>query len=656
MDSHNNEDSTRLHNWQLFIDSLSEEVFIVDSNSYVILANTSACENFGHLNIEPYQYTFQNFHNSLWDNKSCPVREAIEQGKTITKTYQIDAKTTYQLIIAPCKDQQAQVKHLICSGTYTFNKKLWQNPPHKLDEKYKAQATLNSLRCTKIGSKNQLEQIQLQNHIKIIADQMAQAKTFQQGYQRVIKSVSEVLKVDFCGFMYINNQKSGKIKAAKINNVFYDSNINTLISQETINDFTTYIENNGLLKLCDLKATTLSFTNTLKQNNILSFMAIPLNYRGHLVGAIGLGYKNPTNWPEHKTDFTNTIGSIILHSFIQEETQEKLNLANESFRNIFENSSDAVFIVALNGSIIEVNRTSETLCGYSRKELQKKNVAELTKTENLDLAQMPFEIMQSHQMVFGTELLNTKGESIPIESREKIIRYKNELAILVIARDIRHRRELNKLMVQTIATTEEKERKRIAEGLHDDVGPLLSTLRIYTDLLQVPDLTRQEIKEYSTKMKEIINQSISTVRQVSRNLMPGVLTDFGLIEALTEFCDNLRQTGIIRINFDSDAKHYNLGDRIKNIIYGVIKELINNTIKHADASEINLIIKKTTDSFALKYTDNGIGVDIEKHLNSENQGLGLKNLLSKVNAISGKVTKLDINGFGIEIVIPINEN
>lgn len=250
-------------------------------------------------------------------------------------------------------------------------------------------------------------------------------------------------------------------------------------------------------------------------------------------------------------------------------------------------------------------------------------------------------------------MINRNGESIPVETREKMIRFQDKLSILIIARDVRHRREISKMMVQTISETEDKERQRIAEGLHDDVGPLLSTLRIYIDLLKSEELSEDEINEYAIKMNEIIHMAIETVREVSRNLMPGVLNDFGLIEALNDFCSKINKTGVIRINFDYDAKHYNLGNSIRNVIYTVIKELINNSIKHADASEILLSLKKKQSNLIITLQDNGIGFEMEKVIDQNKSGLGIKNLLSKVNAISGEIELLDNKGFGIKIKVPL---
>ncbi|MFO7863097.1 MAG: PAS domain-containing protein [Salinivirgaceae bacterium] len=527
--------------------------------------------------------------------------------------------------------------------------------PKTLKGTAKYRASVRPFRNPEFGSKRYFEQIRLQNYLSIIADQMAQSESFEDGYRVIAKSVADVLDLNLCGFLHTKHAGDMQVEAALLNNRFIDEETIKDVKQEGIDEFVKSLEDNGLLHIPCVADAPYNYKRFLLQEKIHSFVAIPLKYRSRFVGAMVLGMKDVYSWPEYKLDFASTVGSIVLQSFIQEEMRERLRRVNESFINIFENSSDAVFIVALNGQMLEVNRTAETLTGYSKKELQQKVVSDISKTENLDLAQMPFEMFQSHQMVFGTELIPRTGESIPVETREKMIRFDDELAILVLARDVRHRRELNRLMVQTIASTEDKERKRIAEGLHDDVAPLLSTLRIYIDLLQNAELSADEIAEYSIKMKEIIGQSISTLRQVSRNLMPGVLTDFGLVEAITDFCNKLRQTGIIRINFDTDAKHYNLDNKITNIIYSVVKELINNTIKHADASEINLELRASDKGVKVSFTDNGIGVDIEKHVNSANEGLGLKNMLSKVNAVSGKVTALQNDGFGVEIFFPVKK-
>ncbi len=506
------------------------------------------------------------------------------------------------------------------------------------------------------GSSEHFENLRLQNFLHIISEQMAQSDTVEEGYKKIVHSIKEVLGVNLVGFLHYNSLSELEIEASLLNGKFVQHVEPPEMQPDKIPYFTSLLKKEDIIYIPDVDKTDLLIKEDLLQENIKSFYAKPLKQKKKLAGVLVLGYPYAHEWNQNKVDFVNTISSIILQNLLQDKTRIKLRRINENFVNIFENSSDAVFIVSLNGEIIEVNHTAETLTGYSKEELLKKNVADISKAENLDLAQLPYEMLQSHQMIFGTELKPRRGEPISIETREKMIRFHDKLSILVIARDVRHRRELSRMMVQTISETEDRERKRIAEGLHDDVGPLLSTLRIYIDLLRNEKLSDEEIEDFSHKMNDIINQAITSVREVSRNLMPGVLNDFGLVEAIKDFCNKITQTGIIRINFEPAAKYYNLEDKLKNIIYSVTKELVNNSIKHADASEINMQLNNTDNGIQLLYKDNGIGLDLKKQIDENYKGLGIKNLLNKVNAVSGKVSTLDERGFCIKIFFPFGNN
>jgi PAS domain S-box-containing protein len=499
----------------------------------------------------------------------------------------------------------------------------------------------------------QFENLRLQNYLYAITEEFAQADTNEKGYKLMVSMINEVLKTNLCGILHFKSKDQFLIESALLNQKYYTKIEPILKDPEIIPYFTRQLIINDEIKINDINKTKVIYKKELLKTGTKSFYVLTLKHNLRLVGAIMLGFPKQNKWTSNHINFIKTIGSIVLHTILQDEISEKVRRVNENFLNIFESSSDAVFIVQLNGRIIEVNRAAETLTGYTKKELTNKNVSDISKSENLNISQMPFEMLQSHQMIFGTEVINRNNESIAVETREKIIRFQDKLSVLVIARDVRHRREINKMMVQTISETEDKERQRIAEGLHDDVGPLLSTLRIYIDLLKNEELNEKEIEEYAVKMNEIIHQAIETVREVSRNLMPGVLKDFGLVEALEDFCSKINKTGVLRINFDYDAKHYNLENSIRSVIYTVIKELINNSIKHADASEVILSIKKDEESLYILVQDNGIGFDMKKLINQNTSGLGIKNLLSKINAISGEIEVLNTKGFGIKIKIPI---
>ena len=525
---------------------------------------------------------------------------------------------------------------------------------NELNQATQFEVTVTPIEYPQYGSREYYENLRLQNYIYIITQQIAQSGSITEGYHQLLHSVIEVLGSNFCGLLHFAADQEFSVKAALLNGIFYNDERISEKERKQIRLIARYIKKQEIINISDVSNSDLDFKEVLIENNIHAFLSFPLKHQKRRVGAFIIGFSHPYEWLENRIDFVKIIGSIILQNFLQQETREKLRRINENFVNIFDNSSDAVFIVSLNGEILEANHTAEILTGYNKLELLKKNVSEISKAENLDLAQVQYEMLQSQQMIFGTELIPRQGDNIPVETREKMIRYQGKLTILVIARDVRHRREINRMMVQTISETEDRERQRIAEGLHDNVGPLLSTLRIYIDLLKNAELTEEEIEDYSVKMNEIINQTIDTVREVSRNLMPGVLNDFGLKDAISDFCQKINKTGVIRIDFDYDVNSLAPDNHLRNVIYSLVKELINNSIKHAEASEIKVQVSEVDDGLQVMVKDNGIGVDVERQLSKNFKGLGLKNILSKINANSGKVSILDTDGFGLQIIFPLH--
>lgn len=635
-----------IKSWQDFIDTLTEDIVIIDKRYKVIMANLAAREHFGFNELQCGQLSCQRFFSSICDNcDDCPVKKAIAQTNATLARKSSSPEVIYELHSRLFNPHVFEEHWVICTGKQIIQKS-------DANQKKKINNAISPLKNPDVDGTAYFENLRLHNYLYIIAEHLAQSSSPAEAYQKIVYSITEVLGVNLCGFLHLDAANELQIEAALLNNQFYHKENRSDLYQEKAAYFVNILKNESLIHIADVRRSEMLFQPLLLDSGIYSFLAYPLKHGKRLIGVFVLGYACTYQWPDNKIDFVKIIGSIVLQNLLQQETREKLKRLNENFINIFENSSDAVFIVELNGQIIEVNHTAEVLTNYSKQELIQKNVSDISKAENSDLSQMPFEMLQSHQMIFGTDLMPRQGDPIPVETREKLIRYEDKLRIVVIARDVRHRRELNRMMVQTISETQDRERKRIAEGLHDDVGPLLSTLRIYIDLIKNEQLSAPEFDEYSDKMNDIINQAIDGVREVSRNLMPGVLNDFGLVEAIEDFCQKINKTGIVRISFDHDIKTYTLEDKIKNIIYSVIKELINNSIKHANASEINIIMETVNTNLKVIFKDNGQGLNIEKQLDYNNKGLGIKNLMSKINSVAGKVNIIAEKGFGIEFFIP----
>lgn len=199
----------------------------------------------------------------------------------------------------------------------------------------------------------------------------------------------------------------------------------------------------------------------------------------------------------------------------------------------------------------------------------------------------------------------------------------------------RERKRSERRLMRAVIQTEERERRRFAKDLHDGLGPLLSAAR-----MSITALLQHERDGHSKDVLEnanlVINDAISSIKEISNNLSPHVLINFGLASAIKNFAFKISQAKPITINFDTkltDADRFDTN--IEVVLYRATCELINNTIKHADATSINISLQKAQRTIVIKYDDNGKGFDTEKLQNTAETGMGLSNISSRVNSING---------------------
>ncbi|HBF19325.1 MAG: hypothetical protein CMI36_01675 [Owenweeksia sp.] len=196
----------------------------------------------------------------------------------------------------------------------------------------------------------------------------------------------------------------------------------------------------------------------------------------------------------------------------------------------------------------------------------------------------------------------------------------------------------------------ESERSRIALDLHDEVGALLSTVKLYMSYPATAESHTEKEESIRIKAQEMLDDAVHKLRSISRNLSPENLKLFGLISALNEQCIMLEESGAMAIYFNHNLKQ-RLGLEVETHVYRIIQELLNNTIKHAKATEIRLQLTHTSSRLTIDYSDNGIGFDPQ--LKATAQSLGLTSLTSRVQILSGEIEINSEPGQGVHIKITI---
>ncbi len=211
--------------------------------------------------------------------------------------------------------------------------------------------------------------------------------------------------------------------------------------------------------------------------------------------------------------------------------------------------------------------------------------------------------------------------------------------------------EYQRKLLQATLESQEKERKRLASELHDSVGAMLSATKLNLNFLKsLGDDT--ETKQSLDETKGMIDETIDTVRRISKDLLPSSLEKFGLVEALKEFCDKI-STPKTEVIFQNDDKQLSLKKEQELPLYRLVQEIVNNALKHADAKSVIISINQDP-RFSLVITDNGKGFDVQATKKDINKGVGLYNIENRVNMLRGQVELTSVLGQGTtyKVVIP----
>lgn len=207
--------------------------------------------------------------------------------------------------------------------------------------------------------------------------------------------------------------------------------------------------------------------------------------------------------------------------------------------------------------------------------------------------------------------------------------------------------EYQKALLEATVKSQENERERIAKDLHDGVGVMLSTAQLYMDQLveDTPGLAEKE----KTKVYELLEDSIQTVRQISGNLRPVILRNLGLAEAVNTLCQTVGNAGGLAIELKDDYEE-KLDSQRELVIYRILQELLANTIRHAEASTVRVMLIGKSQHFCLVYEDDGKG--FSSPYKNASGGLGIKNIESRVQILGGQMT-LEQPAKGMKMVIEI---
>jgi len=200
--------------------------------------------------------------------------------------------------------------------------------------------------------------------------------------------------------------------------------------------------------------------------------------------------------------------------------------------------------------------------------------------------------------------------------------------------------------------SQEEERQRIASQLHDDVCSKLGVMHLTFHRLRRTETSNGQYTEMCDEINDLIGETLGITRRISHELVPPTLEGFGLVEAIEELCEQIRNTGAVDIRFTHDVSRAELSDVSTELnLFRIVQELANNSLKHAEASFIKVELSKEEDFIQLHYSDNGVGFDVKK---AQSKGLGLKNIYNRAKMVGATVqlSSAPEHGFEMQFTMP----
>ncbi len=232
-------------------------------------------------------------------------------------------------------------------------------------------------------------------------------------------------------------------------------------------------------------------------------------------------------------------------------------------------------------------------------------------------------------------------------SRKKIVKAQLEKAEL----EIRSQREL----IQATLLTQEEERKRIAQDLHDAISSKLNVVALNANLLREAGMETGEVVTVGEKIVQVTGDVLENSRRIAHDLLPPTLVKFGLEAAMEELMEEVEDTGKYELIMDMEYQPGLLSEEEELQLFRIVQECLNNTIKHAEASQLSLGLKGNQKTVLLEYSDDGVGFDWDNN-KQRSKGLGLSGLENRVELLRGDLHVDSAPGQGFKLTAKIDRS
>jgi PAS domain S-box-containing protein len=364
-------------------------------------------------------------------------------------------------------------------------------------------------------------------------------------------------------------------------------------------------------------------------------------------------------WEYYNSLRSEGLGTPIVRGMARDITDQRvaetaLRESEERYRELFENAKDAIYVHDLKGRYISVNRAAEKLSGYAREEIIGKHFSNFIAPSHLKYARENLcrKLDEQPETTYEAEIVSKTGRRTPVEVSSRLV-YENGQPVGVqgTARDISERKQTQealRLYSRALIEAQETERQRIARELHDEIGQVLTAVRIN---LQTAKTSRNaaEADNHIEDSIRVTDEALRQVRDLSLDLRPPHLDDFGLTTALRWLIDRFSQRMGIVTEFEANDGEQRLATETETACFRIAQEALTNVARHAKAKRVSVSLNRNRDQLFLIVKDDGVGFDVNALKDSKPVALGLRGMKERAKAVGGLIDIDSADGKGTQV-------
>lgn len=364
--------------------------------------------------------------------------------------------------------------------------------------------------------------------------------------------------------------------------------------------------------------------------------------------------------------------SVIKEILKRKQSEIELRESEYKFKMLFNNANDAVFVTQLSpeksyGDFIEVNDVACKRLGYSKEEFLLLSPSGIISQKYInDFIVYMNHLLQEGHVIYDIVYRAKDKKLLPVEVNSHLFLFNDKLTVLSIARDITERKQAEeKLKVSSkllrelathIQTVREEERTLIAREIHDELGQVLTVLKIQISLLGNklnPD--QLPLKEKISTLTNLIDQSVESVQKISAKLRPTILDELGLNAAIEWQTEEFEKLTNIKCSLVFPKDDLKLNANKSTAVFRIFQEALTNIARHSEANKVSISLLTDQSNLYLEIADNGKGISTEQI--KDFKSLGIHGMEERAMVFGGQVTFDSFTGKGtkVKVEIPIDQ-